>query len=132
MSLHVKSYKNYGKMMSSDTTKERYENFYFSFYHLSNDRVIELQCVEYIKNGKVKESDLFFHETKFELKNGKKINYFLGQDFFEWFNLSPPIIQIKNSTPPSKEEVMCVKKIFYDYVDKVREKKTDIISVTDL
>ena len=69
-------------MMSSDTTKDKYDNIYFSFYRLSNHRIIEVMFIEYMKNSKVIDTDLSFYETKFELKNGKKINYSLGQDFF--------------------------------------------------
>lgn len=127
--LYVKRYKNYGKIMSSNKTKSSYDNFYFSFYELSNNRLIELQLIETVVNSKVKSSNLYLYETSYILKSGKEINYYLGQDFFEWFNLSPPFFEIKSSTPPSTNEKNCIRRFFYKYVDKVRHKKTDILQI---
>lgn len=130
MSLYVKRYINYGKVMFSEKINGKYDNFCYSFYELNNDRIIELQLIETVTNDEIKNSELFFYETSYILKNRKEINYYLGQDFFEWFNLSPPFFEIKNSTTPSVKEINCIEQFFYKYVNKVRYQKTNIVHVT--
>ena len=127
MSLYVKRYINHGKVMYSEKINGKYDNFYYSFYELNNDRIIELQLIETVTKDEVKRSELIFNGTSYILKNRKEINYYLGQDFLEWFNLSPPFFEIKSSTIPSHKEITCVERFFYKYVNKVRNQKTNII-----
>ena len=130
MSLYVKRYINYGKVMYSEKINGNYDNFYYSFYELNNDRIIELQLIETVTNDEIKNSELFFYGTSYILKNRKEINYYLGQDFFEWFDLSPPLFEIINSTTPSVKEISCIERFFYKYVNKVRYQKTNIVHMT--
>ena len=116
--------------MSSQKINGRYDNFHYSFYELNNDRIIELQLIETMINGEIKSSKLFFYGTSYILKNRKEINYYLGQDFFEWFNLCPPFFEIKSSTIPSNKEINCVERFFYKYLNKVRYQKTNIVHMT--
>ena len=58
MSLYVKRYINYGKVMYSEKINGKYDNFCYSFYELNNDRIIELQLIETVTNDEIKNSEL--------------------------------------------------------------------------
>ena len=59
MSLYVKRYINYGKVMYSEKINGNYDNFYYSFYELNNDRIIELQLIETVTNYEIKNWSYF-------------------------------------------------------------------------
>ena len=69
MSLYVKRYINHGKVMYSEKINGKYDNFYYSFYELNNDRIIELQLIETVTKDEVKRSELIFNGTSYILKN---------------------------------------------------------------
>ena len=70
--MKIIKYKNYGCMMESEESKDSYDNkFFWSFFELSNGKIIDLQFVENLTNGKVKSIDYFFGYAKSELKTGE-------------------------------------------------------------
>tara|TARA_B100001093_G_C26821561_1_gene1012098 strand:- start:139 stop:306 length:168 start_codon:yes stop_codon:yes gene_type:complete len=50
--------------MCSEESKDPYDNkFFWSFFELSNRKIVDLQFVENLTNGKVTSIDYFFGDT---------------------------------------------------------------------
>ena len=74
MTLKVIRYKNYGCQMKSEDDEDQ---FYFSFYELSNGEIIELTLFQSLNEGVIIDQYEFSY-TKMKLKCGKIINYKFG------------------------------------------------------
>ncbi len=138
MTLRVIRYKNYGCTMTGpDDSKSDWENnFYWSFYELSNGNIINLHYTQNLKKNKFIDDEFDFYYTNYELNNGKKISYKFGdakghdlnsmsKEFFQWFESKPPYHQIKDPKYPTKDEEKCIKDFFLKHVEI--NKKTNTI-----
>ena len=126
--------------MCSEESKNPYDNkFFWSFFELSNGKIVDLQFVENLTTGKVTSIDYFFGYAKSELKTGEIIEYKFGNakpntrefsnEFFDWFDNLSPIKYLKDNREwPTKEEEKCVKEFFDKNILKSRELQTNIIS----
>ena len=140
MSLKVIRYKNYGCMIESGESEDPYDNrFFWSFFELSNGKIIDLQLVENLKNKKIRDIDYDFSYAKEELKTGQIHEYKFGNakpntrefsnEFFDWFDANPPIKDCKELIWPTKEEEKCVKDFFDKNILKIKEVATNIVNV---
>ena len=117
----VVRYKNYGNTDSSVPDESIYDNhFYWSFYELSNGKIISLQYVENLTNNKASSYDYEFSYAN---------NYQFGQDFLKWFNGLKPVKDLKELKFPSKKEKECVKEFFDKNILKTKELQTNIINI---
>ena len=111
--LKVVKYKNYGLTMSSPQDESGYEHrFYWSFYQLSNNTTFVLQHIECWGGDKFIDEDFECSYGELELKNGTIFKYKFGQDFFEWFDLNPPVKYLKQLEYPTNDEDDCVKDFY--------------------
>ena len=120
-------------------SNSNWENkFYWSFYELSNGKIINLLYTQNLKKNKFIDDEFDFFYTNYELNNGKKITYEFGgaqgdninsmsKEFFQWFESQPPYHHIKDAKYPSKEEKKCIKDFFLQHVEK--NKKTNTIFI---
>ena len=125
-------------MTSPADNESDWENkFYWSFYELSNGKIINLHYTENCEKEKIIDVEFRYYYTKDEMKNGEIISYEFGnakandvnsmsKEFFDWFESVPPYDEIKNPTRPSLEEEKCVKSFFKKHIEK--NTKTDTIT----
>ena len=119
--LKVWRYKNYGNTDSSVPDESIYDNhFYWSFYELSNGKIISLQYVENLTNNKASSYDYEFSYAN---------NYQFGQDFLKWFNGLKPVKDLKELKFPSKKEKECVKDFFDKNILKTKEIPSKIMDL---
>jgi hypothetical protein len=136
MFLKVIRYKNYGCQLESEDDKDK---FYFSFFELNNGEIIELMLFQSDdKDISTAQCDLYY--TKFKLKNGEVIDYNFGnakandeygmaEEFFKWFDSSPPANDVISNTTPNKNEEKCVNDFYLKYIEPNKDIKTDTIEV---
>ena len=136
MTLKVIKYKNYGCQMTSVDDQHK---FYFSFYELSNGKIIELMLSQFDNEDiNTAQCDLFY--TKSRLKNGGIIDYKFGdskandehemsKEFFDWFDSCPPVKDIINKFIPNKNEEKCVKGFYLKNIEPDKDIKTDTTDV---
>ena len=116
------------------------DKFHFSFYELNNGKIIELHIHENFQNGKLDFTDYSFSYTKQELKNGEIRNYNFGNakaedeygmadEFFKWFDSSPPAMNVIDSFALYDEEEKCVKDFYLKHIEATKDVKTDTIEV---
>jgi hypothetical protein len=141
MTLKVIKYKNYGCTMTGGGGTESWEDkFHFSFYELNNGEIIELHLHENFQEGKLDFTDYSFSYTKQELKNGEIRNYNFGNakaedeygmadEFFKWFDSSPPAMNVIDSFALYDEEEKCVKDFYLKHIEATKDVKTDTIEV---
>jgi hypothetical protein len=141
MTLKVIKYKNYGCTMTGGGGPESWEDkFHFSFYELNNGEIIELHLHENFQEGKLDFTDYSFSYTKQELKNGEIRNYNFGNakaedeygmadEFFKWFDSSPPAMNVIDSFALYDEEEKCVKDFYLKHIEATKDVKTDTIEV---
>ena len=136
MTLQVIRYKNYGCQMTSKYNKDK---FYFSFYELSNGKIIELMLFQTDNEGVIIDQYEFSY-TKIKLKSGEIRNYKFGnakatdvegmsKEFFKWFDSSPPAVDVINWFTLYDEEEKCVKDFYIENVEPIRHIKTDTTEV---
>ena len=135
MTLKVIRYKNYGCQMTSEDNKDK---FYFSFYELSNGKIIELMLFLADNEGVIIDQYEFSY-TKIKLKTGEIREYKFGNakpntrglsnEFFNWFDANPPVKQCKELIWPTKDEKKCVKEFFNKNILKTKEVATNIVNV---
>jgi len=127
-------------MTGSDEGSDWENKFYWSFYKISNGKIISLHSTENYKKNKLIDSELNFFYTKKELNNGKIITYDFGdakandeqdmsKEFFDWFEFLPPFHQIKNNIYPTEEELICVEEFYKKHVMNKKNEKTDTINI---
>ena len=136
MALKVIRYKNYGCQMTSEDNKDK---FYFSFYELSNGKIIELMLFQADNEGVIIDQYEFSY-TKIKLKSGEIRNYKFGnskasdvkgmsKEFFKWFDSSPPAVEVINCFTLYDEEEKCVKDFYIENVEPIKHIKTDTTEV---
>jgi hypothetical protein len=136
MTLKVIRYKNYGCQMTSEDNKDK---FYFSFYELSNGKIIELMLFQADNEGVIIDQYEFSY-TKIKLKSGEIRNYKFGnskasdvegmsKEFFKWFDSSPPAVDVVNWFTLYDEEEKCVKDFYIENVEPIKHIKTDTTEV---
>ena len=126
--------------MSSMPNEDIYDNkFFWSFFELSNEKIIDLQFVENLTNRKVTSVDFYYYYSKIELKTGEIIEYKFGnakpntkeisKEFYDWFYAQPPAKDCKELIRPSEDEEKCVKEFFNKNIIKTKDVATNIVNV---
>jgi len=132
MKLKVVRYRNYGNTFSGDDEGDEYHNkFYWTFFELNNGVIYDLHFIELWKNKEQIEHEIRIGYADSELKDGRIIRYEFTQDFFEWFELLPPVIELKHLNWPNKKEIDCIEEFFYRKIFDTRTIATDVIYVGD-
>ena len=137
MTLKVMRYKNYGCQIASEDDEDQ---FYYSFYELNNGEIIELELHENLQEGKLDFTDYSFSYTKTKLKSGEirdykfgnaKANdeYAMANEFYKWFDSSPPAVDIIDWFALYDEEEKCVKDFYLKHIEPTKDIKTDTIEV---
>ena len=118
MNLTIVKYKHYGCTMDGgEKTPDVEDFFYWSFFELSNRRVISLLLTETFKNNKLIHSDISCHYTE---------SYKFGDDFFIWFNKTFSSKE-RNLEDPKNEEVDLVETFFRNNIEKTKNIVSEII-----
>ncbi len=136
MTLKVIRYKNYGCQMKSEDDEDQ---FYFSFYELSNGEIIELTLFQSLNEGVIIDQYEFSY-TKMKLKCGKIINYKFGnakandeegmsKEFYKWFDSSPPAVDVIDWFTLNDEEERCVKDFYMENIGPIKHIKTNTMDV---
>ena len=136
MTLKVIRYKNYGCQMKSEDDEDQ---FYFSFYELSNGEIIELTLFQSLNEGVIIDQYEFSY-TKMKLKCGKIINYKFGnakandeegmsKEFYKWFDSSPPAVDVIYWFTLYDEEERCVKDFYMENIGPIKHIKTNTMDV---
>ena len=136
MTLNVIRYKNYGCQLTSEDDKDK---FYFSFFELNNGEIIELLLFQ-VDNEGVIIDEYEFSYTKMKLKSGEirrykfgnakaKDEYGMADEFFKWFDSSPPAVDVIDWFALYDEEEKCIKDFYIDNVEPIKHIKTDTIEV---
>ena len=136
MTLKVIRYKNYGCQMKSEDDEDQ---FYFSFYELSNGEIIELTLFQSLNEGVIIDQYEFSY-TKMKLKCGKIINYKFGnakandeegmsKEFYKWFESSPPAVDVIDWFTLYDEEERCVKDFYMENIGPIKHIKTNTMDV---
>ena len=137
MTLKVIRYKNYGCQMTSEDDEHK---FYFSFYELSNGEIIELMLFQNFKDDNLNVTQYEFSYTKMKLKSGEIRNYKFGNakandeygmadEFFKWFDSSPPAVDVIDWFALYDEEEKCIKDFYIENVEPIKHIKTDTTEV---
>ena len=141
MALKVIRYKNYGCTMTGGGDPEPYEHkFYFSFYELNNGEIIEVALCENFEDDILTLTQYDFSYTKVKLKSGEIINYKFGKakandenemsnEFFDWFESSPPAKDVVDNFTLYDAEEKCIKDFYLKHVEPNKDNKTDTIEV---
>ena len=122
-------YKNYGCMLQSKEDSDSLTKFYWSFYELNNNKTYSLQYIEYFDKNKLVNSDFELSFTEQNLINGNIINYKFGQDFFQWFDNTPSINDVKTNIQPSKKEEDFIIDFYKSNIIQNKDLETEIISI---
>ena len=118
MNLNIIKYKHHGYTINGGEKAQNIKDlFYWSFFELSNRKVISLLLTETFKDNKLIHSDLNCHYTEC---------YKFGDDFFVWFDKISSSTE-RNLEDLTKEEDKLVKKFFRKHIEKTREVTTEII-----
>ena len=136
MILKVIRYKNYGCQMTSEDDEDQ---FYFSFYELSNGEIIELMLFQSDNEGVIVEQYEFSY-TKMKLKSGEIRNYKFGnakandeegmsKEFYKWYDSYPPALEVIDWFALYEEEEKCVKDFYLKHIEPTKVVKTDNIEV---
>ncbi len=134
MTLKVIRYKNYGCVMSSEEDESIYDdNFFWSFYELSNGKITDLQFIENLTNGRVTSNDYHFGYAnnfvqKYQFGNSKPNTKEMSKEFFDWFDSSHLCgdFRIKR---PDKDEEKCVKEFYLKYIEPNKDIETSSVKV---
>jgi hypothetical protein len=121
------------------TSEDDKDKFYFSFYELSNEEIIELMLFQADNEGVIIDQYEFSY-TKMKLKSGEIINYKFGnaksndaegmsKEFYKWFDSSPPAVDVIDWFTLYDEEEKCVKDFYIENVEPIKHIKTDTIEV---
>ena len=118
-------------MLQSEDNSDSLTNFYWSFYELNNNKVYSLQHIEYFDKNKLINFDFELLYTEQKLNNGTTINYKFGQDFFQWFDNSPPINVVINNIHPSKKEEDFIIDFYKSNIIQNKEEESEIINFSN-
>ena len=126
MGLKVVRYINYGWIDGSPDEDEENSltseiRFNFSFYELSNEKIICLNLIEYWKKNKL-------IDEQFDYSFCSAEDYKFGMDFREWWDSTFENTQnYDDYVYPSEEEQSCVKACFRIYLDDKRDFETGVV-----
>ena len=120
--------------MSSEEDESQYDNnFFWSFYELSNGKIIDLQFIENLTNGRVTSNDYDFGYAnsefqKYQFGNSKPNTKEMSKEFFDWFESTPLLgdFRIKH---PDKDEEKCVKEFYLKYIEPNKYIETSSVEV---
>ena len=126
--------------MSSKEDETPYGNqFFFSFYELSNGEIVVLQFIENLTSGVVTSNVYEFRYANSKLKSGeikkyqfgnaKPNTYEMSKEFFDWFDASPPVKDLKNNFAPYEDEIKCVEEFYLKFIESKKDIKTETIEV---
>ena len=115
------------------------DQFYFSFYELSNGEIIELMLFQSDNEGVIVEQYEFSY-TKMKLKSGEIRNYKFGnakandeegmsKEFYKWYDSYPPALEVIDWFALYEEEEKCVKDFYLKHIEPTKVVKTDNIEV---
>ena len=121
------------------TSEDDKDKFYFSFYELSNGEIIELMLFQADNEGVIIDQYEFSY-TKMKLKSGDirrykfgnakaKDEYGMADEFFKWFDSSPPAVEVKDYYIIEEIEEKCVKDFYLKHIEPTKDVKTDTIEV---
>jgi hypothetical protein len=136
MTLKVIRYKNYGCQIASEDDEDQ---FHYSFYELNNGEIIELMLFQSDNEGVIIDQYEFSY-TKMKLKSGEirrytfgnaKANdeYAMANEFYKWFDSSPPAVDLIDWFALYDEEQKCVKDFYLKHIEPTKDIKTDTIEV---
>lgn len=118
MNLNIIKYKHHGYTINGDEKTQNIKDlFYWSFFELSNRKVISLLLTETFKDNMLIHSDLNCHYTNC---------YIFGEDFFDWWDKTMGE-QNKDLGYPNDEEEKLIIKFYKKNIEINRDIKTDII-----
>ncbi len=121
------------------TSEDDEDQFYFSFYELSNGEIIELMLFQSDNEGVIVEQYEFSY-TKMKLKSGEIRNYKFGnakandeegmsKEFYKWYDSYPPALEVIDWFALYEEEEKCVKDFYLKHIEPTKVVKTDNIEV---
>ena len=121
------------------TSEDDKHKFYFSFFELNNGEIIELLLFQVDNEGIIIDQYEFSY-TKMKLKSGDircykfgnakaKDEYGMADEFFKWFDSSPPAVDVIDWFALYDEEEKCVKDFYIENVEPIKHIKTDTIEV---
>ena len=121
------------------TSEDDEDQFYFSFYELSNGEIIELMLFQSDNEGVIVEQYEFSY-TKMKLKSGEIRNYKFGnakandeegmsKEFYKWYDSYPPALEVIDWFALYEEEEKCVKDFYLKHIEPTKVVKTDNIDV---
>ena len=120
MALKIIKYKHYGQKMSGgENPSEINDLFYWSFFELSNGKIISLLLIEAFINNKKKFNDLSCHYTEC---------YSFGDDFYVWLDKTFSDEE-RGLEYPTKDVVSLVENFFRKNIEKTKESATEIIDL---
>ena len=134
MTLKVIRYKNYGCVMTSEEDESKYDNnFFWSFYELSNGKIIDLEFIETLTNGRVASNTYYFGYAnsgfqKYQFGNSKPNTKEMSNEFFDWFE-STPLCGDFRVKHPDKDEEKCVKEFYLKYIEPNKDIETSSVEV---
>ena len=122
------------------TSEDDEDKFYFSFYELNNGKIIELMFFQNFKDDNLNVTQYEFSYTKMKLKSGEirrykfgnakaKDEYGMADEFFKWFDSSPPAVDVIDWFALYDEEEKCVKDFYLKHIEPAKDIKTDTIEV---
>ena len=122
------------------TSEDDEDKFYFSFYELNNGKIIELMFFQNFKDDNLNVTQYEFSYTKMKLKSGEirrykfgnakaKDEYGMADEFFKWFDSSPPAVDVIDWFALYDEEEKCVKDFYLKHIEPTKDIKTDTIEV---
>ena len=118
--------------MTSEESESQYDdNFFWSFYELSNGKIIDLEFIENLTNGRVTSNDYYFGYAnsefqKYQFGNSKPNTKEMNNEFFDWFE-STPLCGDFRVKHPDKDEEKCVKEFYLKYIEPNKSIQTDTI-----
>ena len=122
------------------TSKDDEDKFYFSFFELNNGEIIQLLLFQNFRDDKLNVIQYEFSYTKTKLKSGEIRDYKFGNakandeekmsnEFYEWFDSSPPFADVIDLFTLYDEEEKCVKDFYLKHIESTKDIKTDTIEV---
>ena len=124
--------------MSSKKDETPYDNeFFWSFYELSNGEIVVLQFIENLTNGMITSIDYEFGYANLKLKigefkkyrfgNAKPNTYEMSQEFFDWFNSIPSVKNSNEIKFPNRTEEECVKSFYLEHIQPKKDVETETL-----
>tara|TARA_B110000459_G_C16466076_1_gene427488 strand:+ start:205 stop:567 length:363 start_codon:yes stop_codon:yes gene_type:complete len=120
--------------MTSEESESIYDNnFFWSFYELSNGKILDLQFIENLTNGRVASNTYYFGYAnnfvqKYQFGNSKPNTKEMSKEFFDWLDSSPLCGDFRIRRP-DKDEEKCVKEFYLKYIEPNKDIETSSVEV---